>query len=332
MEDEKRKDLSAYFEPIFKIQGGFADNAEKRELVKRIPANLGWPQDGKTVPIRELLLADVSDTTLIQTAVYDSIIKGASPAQCMRQAFAVWPMAGNAMTVNIGATKGYASEVAEGAEVPRTTEHPTSETITCRKYADRAEITQEMIDDAVVPVIQYELEVAGLRLENALNRLVLDDLIGETVVIHHDCAGTNLGMGSLAGALGQMSGANLQGTDLVMCPEYKAILMKDYVPSVGFFELGDTARTGRLGTLLGVNLWLCNAVPTAGAASTFDYDLDGDIGAYLIDKSCAGAIGMRQDITTVDYKDPIRDLVGMVVKARFGYTHFNHSAACGIEY
>ncbi|MFH0777377.1 MAG: phage major capsid protein, partial [Candidatus Eisenbacteria bacterium] len=176
METETKRDLSAYFEPIFKIVGGYADNTEKRELVKKIPAKLGWPQGDKTVPIRELLLADVADTTLIQTAVYDSIIKGASPAQCMRQAFNVWPMAGNAMTVNIGATKGYAAEVAEGAEVPRTTEHPTSATLTCKKYADRAEITQEMIDDAVVPVIQYELEVAGLRLENALNRLVLDAL------------------------------------------------------------------------------------------------------------------------------------------------------------
>lgn len=330
--EEKRKDLSAYFEPIFRIQGGYADNAEKRELVKRIPANLGWAQGDKTVPIRELLLSEAVDTTLIQTAVYDSIIKGASPAQCMRQAFNVWPMASNVMTVNIGATKGYASEVAEGAEVPRTTEHPTSATLTCKKYADRAEITQEMLDDAVVPVIQHQLEVAGLRLENALNRLVLDALTTQSVVIHHDCTGANLGMGSLAGALGQMSGVNLQGTDLIMCPEYKAIIMKDYVPSVGYFELGDTARTGRLGTLLGVNMWLCNAVPTAGASALFDYDADGDIGAYLIDRSAAGAIGMRQDITTVDYKDPIRDLVGMVVKARFAYTSFNTSATCGVEY
>lgn len=330
--EPKTRDLSAYFEPIFKIQGGFADNEEKKELVKQIPAELGWPQGDKVVPIRELLLADATDTTLIQTAVYSSIIKGASPATCMRNAMPVWPMASNAMTVNIAATKGYASEVAEGAEIPRTTEHPTSATITARKYADRAEITQEMIDDALVPVIQYQLEAAGLRLENALNRLVLDDLIGETVVIHHDCAGTNLGMASLGGALGQMSGANLQGTDLIMCPEYKAVLMREFTPATGYFELGDTAKTGRLGTLFGVNLHLCNAVPTAGASSTFDYDADGDIGAYLIDRSCVGAIGMRQDITTVDYKDPIRDLVGMVVKARFGYTHFNHSAVCGIEY
>lgn len=330
--EEKRKDLSAYFAPIFTITGGFADNKEKRELVETIPAKLAWEVDGKSVPIRELLLADAVDTTLIQTAVYDSIVKGACPAQCVRNAIPVWPMSGNAMTVNVGATKGYAAEVAEGAEVPRTTEHPTPATITARKYADRAEITQEMIDDAMVPVIQYELEVAGLRLENALNRLVLDDMTTETVVIHHDCAGTNWGMPAVAGAISQMDGENLTGTDLIMCPEFKAKLLKDYVPSTGYFELGDTARTGRMGSLLGVNLHLCNAVPTANAATLFDYDTDGDIGAYLVDRNAVGAIGMRQDITTVDYKDPIRDLVGMVVKARFGYTHFNHSAVCGIEY
>jgi len=329
---EQKRDLSAYFGPIFKIQGGFADNSEKRELVKTIPAELGWPQGDKVVPIRELLLADATDTSLIQTAVYDTIIKGACPAQCMRNAIPVWPLSGNAMTVNIGATKGYASKVAEGAEVPRTTEHPTSGTITASKYADRAEISQEMIDDAMVPVIQYELEVAGLRVENALNRLVLDDMINETVVIHHDCDGSNWGMPAVGGAISQMDGENLQGTDLIMCPEFKAKLMKDYTPAVGFFELGDTGRTGKLGQLLGINLHLCNAVPTAGADSKFDYDANGDIGAYLVDRNAVGAIGMRQDITTVDYKDPIRDLVGMVVKARFGYTHFNHSACCGIEY
>jgi len=331
MEPQKR-DLSAYFEPIFKIAGGFADNAEKRELATRVPAELGWSVDGKTTPIRELLLADNVDTTLIQTAVYDQIVKGACPAQCMRDAVPVWSMAGNAMTVNIGATKGYASETAEGAEAPRTTEHPTSATITAKKYTQRAEITQEMIDDAMVPVIQYELEAAGKCIENALNRHVLDGFTTATVVIHHDCAGANLGMGSLAGALGQMSAGGLQGTDLVMSPEYKTILMKDFMPSVGYFELGDTARTGKMGSLLGVNLHLCNAVPTAGASALFDYDADGDIGAYLVDKAAVGALGMRQDITINDYKDPIRDLVGMVVKARFGYSAFNGSALCGIEY
>lgn len=329
---ENKRDLSAYFEPIFRITGGFADNAEKRELVKRIPAELGWPTDGKTTPIRELLLADSIDTTLIQTAVYDSIVKGACPAQCMREAVPVWPMAGNAMTVNIGATKGYASEVAEGAEVPRTTEHPTSATLTAKKYADRAEITQEMIDDAMVPVIQYQLEAAGLRIENALNRLVLDGFTTATVVIHHDCAGANLGMGAVAGAVSQLNAVGLTGTDLVMSPEFKAILMKDYMPSAGYFELGDTAKTGRLGALLGVQPYLCNAVPTAGAGALFDYDADGDIGAYMVDRNAVGAIGMRQDITTVDYKDPIRDLVGLVVKARFAYSAFNTSALCGIEY
>ena len=330
--ENKTRDLSAHFEPIFRIYSGHADNAEKRELVKRIPANLGWPQGEKTVPIRELLLADVSDPTLIQTAVYDTIVKGATPAVCMRQAVPVWPMAGNAMTVNIGATKGYASEVAEGAEVPRTTEHPTYQTITCKKYADRAEITQEMIDDAVVPVIQYELEVAGLRLENALNRVVLDAMTTASVVIQHDCAGANLGMGAVAGASTQLNGAGLNGTDLVMCPELKTILMKDFLPSAGYFELGDTAKTGKLGTFLGLNMYMCNAVPTAGASAAWDYDANDDIGGFVLDRSAYGAIGMRQDITTVDYKDPIRDLVGLIVKARFGHAAFNTSALCGIRY
>jgi HK97 family phage major capsid protein len=330
--EQKTRDLSAYFAPIFKITGGFADNGEKRELVKTIPADLGWQVGDKTVPIRELLLSDAVDTGLIQTAVYDSIVKGACPAQCMRNAFNVWPMPGAAMTVNIGASKGYASEVAEGAEVPRTTEHPTSATITAKKYADRAEISQEMIDDAMVPVIQYQLEAAGLRLENALNRVVLDDLTTETVVIHFDTATTNLGLASLGGAISTMTGANLNGTDLIMCPEYKAVLMREFTPATGYFELGDTVKTGMLGKVFGVNLHLCNAIPTAGEGALFGYAANAEIGAYLIDRSAAGAIGMRQDITTVDYKDPIRDLVGMVVKMRFGYTHFNHSAVCGIEY
>ena len=332
MEENTRRDLSAYFGPIFKITGGFADNREKRELVKQIPAKVAWEVDGKNVPLRELLLSDAVDTTLIQTAVYDTIVKGACPAQACRNAFQVWPMKSNAMTVNIGATKGYALKTAEGAEAPITTEHPTSATITCDKFTARAEITQEMIDDAVVPVIQYELETAGLICENALNRMVLDDVIAETVVIHHDCAGANLGMSSIGGAKGLMTGVNLSGTDLLMCPEYAAVLMREFTPGTGYFELGDTAKTGRLGTLFGINLHLCNAIPTSLSVANFSYNSDGDIGAYLIDKSAAGAIGMRQDITTVDYKNPIRDLVGMVVKMRMGYTHFNHSALCGIEY
>lgn len=332
--EDKKKDLSAYFGPIFKIQGGFADNAEKRELVKSIPATIGWtPLEAKApIPLREYLLQDALDTTLIQTAVYDTIVKGACPAQCMRQAVPVWPMSGNAMTVNIGGTKGYAAKVAEGAEIPRTTEHPTSTTITAEKYADRAEITQEMIDDAVVPVIQYELETAGLRLENALNRAALDVMTTAPVVVQHDAAGANLGMGAVAGAITQLNAVGFTGSDLIMCPEFKTILMKDFLPSAGYFELGDTARTGKLGNLMGVNLFMCNAVPTAGASALFDYDSDNDVGAYLIDKSAWGAIGMRQDITAENYKNPIRDLVGMTVKMRFGVKAFNTSAICSLRY
>lgn len=330
--EAKIHELSDYFNPIFRITGKFAYNDEKRELVEKIPMDLGWFQDGKIVPVREMLLNNATDSSLLQTAVYDTIVKGASPAACMREAVPVWPTTSPAITVNIGATKGYASKVAAGAEIPINTEHPTSVTITPDKYADRAEITNEMLDDAMVPVIQYELGALGLRLENAMNRMVLDNMIAETVVIHHDCAGTNLGMGGLAGAIGQMMGANLKGTDLVMCPEYAAILLKEYMPTSSYFELGDTARTGALGSLLGVKLHLCNAVPSAGAASTFDYDADGDIGAYLVDRNAVGAIVMRQDITTEDYNNPIRDLKGLKAKMRMAYDHFNHSALCGIEY
>jgi hypothetical protein len=139
-------------------------------------------------------------------------------------------------------------------------------------------------------------------------------------------------MGGVAGAKGQMMGANLQGTDLIMCPEFAAILLKEYMPTSSYFELGDSARTGNLGKLLGIQLHLCNAVPSAGASSTFDYDADGDIGAYLVDRNAVGALVMRQDITTEDYINPVRDLKGLKAKMRVGYDHFNHSAACGIEY
>ncbi|MCK5431332.1 MAG: hypothetical protein KAJ03_01245, partial [Gammaproteobacteria bacterium] len=160
------------------------------------------------------------------------------------------------------------------------------------------------------------------------NQVGLTELLDDAG-LEHDTAGSNQGIKAVAAAIGVMKKQNYIPTDIILAPLAESMVMKEFVPTG--YTGADAVMAGRLPNMLGLNVHNCNVTDASGTY-TWDYDADGEIGMILIDKFNAGAIGMRRDITIEKYDDPIRDLMGMSVTARFDVDSLQTNAICRVEY
>ena len=307
-----------------------AGNAEGRKLAQSIPRALGhYDHENKLVSVRELLLTEaIESTTLIQTEVYKTVMEGAQPAICMREALPTINMTSKSMDIVKRPAGRYAGEVAEGAEIPIKNDDYSKATFTAKKYGERPLITKELIEDSQFDVIAMEIQAAGRAIENTLNQVGLTELLDDAG-LEHDTAGSNQGIKAVAAAIGVMKKQNYIPTDIILAPLAESMVMKEFVPTG--YTGADAVMAGRLPNMLGLNVHNCNVTDASGTY-TWDYDADGEIGMILIDKFNCGAIGMRRDITIEKYDDPIRDLMGMSVTARFDVDSLQTNAICRVEY
>jgi len=296
----------------------------KKAVNSRIPKELAYQnfETGKVENARELLQSEgLATTNLIPTEVYATVIEGSEPAKCMRNAMAVYRMPSHVMAVPYGETGTYASVVAEGAEIPIETETISVGTLTADKYGVRPLISREMVADAKFDIISNEIRKAGYKIENALNRLALNTFIdatgGNAGTYQSDCG--NAGATPLnftAKAVGAIIGRGFTPTDIIMEPVFYGAVMSAFT-SLNT-AAGDRAITSGVtpSTLYGLRTHILGVADSA-ATYTWGWTSDGYLGALLIDRNAAGCIGMREDIGVEQYSDPIRDLVGMKVTARF---------------
>ena len=171
-------------------------------IVETIPRELGTVFDGKIEPVRELLLTTaIESTTLLQTEMHATVLEGAEPWKCMRQACVTLPMKANTLTIPVGEVGSYAPEVAEGAEIPIGVQDYTAVTLTAKKYGIRPMITDEMVADALYPVMEMEIRKAGAKLENTLNKIALGALIDGTAANEHDTGASAQGIKAIATAV-----------------------------------------------------------------------------------------------------------------------------------
>lgn len=304
--------------------------AELKALVNReIPRELGVEFDGKIEPVRELLLSTaIESTTLVQTEMYATVLQGAEPRKCMREAVTVLPMKDNQMTIPVGEAGSYAVEVAEAAQIPISTEDYTPVTLTAHKYGARPVITKEMIEDGLYPVIEMQVRKAGQKIENRINQLMLTEMI-DSAGLEHDTAGANQGTKAVVAAMSAVGGAGFLADSLILSPDAQAVVMAEFTPTA--FTGSDQVMRGQLPPLFGLKPFVCG-VTDASATQTWEYDSDGDIGMLVFDSSEGPVMGMRRDITVIDYDDPIRDLRGMSVTARVAVDTMQANAICRVEY
>jgi hypothetical protein len=300
-----------------------------QRIVETIPRSLGAVHDGKIEPVRELLLSTaIESTTLLQTEMHATVLEGAEPWKCMRQACTVLPMKANTLTIPVGEVGSYAPEVAEGAEIPISDQDYTAVTLTAKKYGVRPMITDEMVADALYPVMEMEIRKAGAKLENTLNQIALTNLIDNTSANEHDASGSNLGIKAIATAIKLVKADGFIPDRIVLHPDAEALIMAEYIPT-GYVG-AEAAQSGKLPNLLGLSPFITNVADAS--SQTWEYNSDGDIGMVVFDSGNSTVIGERQPITVKRFDDVIRQLQGGTVSARWAVGTLQANAGARIEY
>lgn len=321
--------MTRLLETYLKI--AFAGNSEAKTIVERdIPRELTTIHSDKVHRVRELLISeDITSTSLIQTEMYATVMEGANPVKCVRNALPVYRMTGNQMTMTLRSDSSYAAVVAEGAEIPIDTGSYTTRTWTATKKAVRPLITKELIEDGLYDVVSMEVRNAGEAIENQINREMLTVLL-DNAGNEHDTAGTNQGIKAVAGAIKMMKNDNIVPDTLIMCPEAEALIMADSITTWNA-KNADVMNSYAMGRLLGLDVY---ELTTSDSSSTYawEYNSDSDIGMLVVSKTKCGGTGVKRDITIERYNDPIRDLVGCSVTARTAAQYGLANAICRVEF
>jgi len=295
--------------------------------------------DGKQYRARELLLSEgIEGSSLTQTEVYRTVLEGAEPVKCMRQAVPIFNMNSNVMQMNIGETGSYAPFVAEGAEIPINTQDYSTRTWTARKFGERPVITNEMVNDSLFSVIELEIRKAGQRIENTLNQWMLQVLM-DNAGNEHDLAAAISTNGGIVAAINARSLCVADGylpDTIIVNPAITPYLYKDFVP--GYNPVAQQVLiSGQLPSLMGCRVFECgvdcnSASSPIAATHTWGDKTDGNIGMLVFDSANCGGIGMRQDIRIEQYSDPIRDLTGISVTMRAACQYGVANAIARVEY
>jgi hypothetical protein len=311
------------------LQMDRAGPSERKRLLERVPKEHMTVWDGKWVRSRELLLSnEVAGTHIIPVEVYNTVVDGAKPFVCMREAMWNVNMDRDQMKVPYGAALGYAPEVAPGAEIPINTDEYSSATLDAVSLKERPAVTQELVDDAKWDIIEREYMLAGARIEMAVNRKAIVTMIDASVQ-EHDCGGSNLGIKAINTAQGLVKAAGFIPDVVVMHPDAETVVKNDFVPTN--YEGAQAVMAGKLPpNLLGLKAFVCGIA--SNGTRTWDYDTNDEIGMIVFDSMRAGALGIRKDINVEEYRDPVRDLVGAKVTMRYDVKTLQVNAACRVRY
>lgn len=312
------------------VQGGM--NVQKK-IAATLPKELEYEHADKMMPARELLQTEsIESTQLIYTELYQTAIQGAEPLKCWRNVLPILKMNQKALYVTVQESGTYAGVVAEGAEIPDKEQDYSSVLFTAKKYATKPRISKELLEDSIFDVIALEVEKAGARVENALNRAALDAIMGSAA------SNTDFG-GSGANVITNMSksealiaGNGFIADKVVLTPAlygvYRGTLAGGTDSKWSFDP--EVATSGNFPQIMGLPIYRCGA--TATTATNWQWSADNNLGGVVLASNAAGAIGMRRDLTVEQFNDPIRDLITCSVTMRFDVQALNTSAYNALQY
>ncbi len=312
----------------------FAGPSERKRLAAQIDPRLTtFEMDtGKVLNLREHMLSDISEsTTLIQEEVYREVLGGAQPFRCFREVLPIYPAKSTILEVplahdasNVEGTK-FIRPLADGAAGVEKTEGYDIRQIDIYTYREIPTITQNLIDDQMFNAVADQIYFTGQKIENQINQECVTALL-DNAGNQHDCGETNLGLHGIAYARRELMKDGYYPDVAIVCPEAEASLNLDttFASSYGW---GTEALQPRMA--MGVKVIVCG-VADRSSSYTWTYNSNGDAGMLVLDSRRAGAIAMRQDITVEPFRDPVRDLQSINVKARFGANYLYANATCRV--
>lgn len=274
--------------------------------------------------------------TLWRDQLLDTVIQGAQKNQVARDA---------ANVINVETRTGdhpraqddaFARDVAEGGAIRDDREEYDTVSWDATKFGEGARATEELIDHALVDVIERQVEFLGRSVENKINRIWLNELL-DNVDTGNDVVTTNPSNKSLASV--NQAIANIEADDfdpdtIVMHPEYTQVFFDEgnsTIP-IAVNESGDdSALRDRMAfPLLGLEGFRSSG-GVANGSTTWGFNAADEFGAVVYQREMIG-LYMYRDIEIKDYEDPIRDLEGVNARAQVDAKWNQSSAGARLEH
>jgi HK97 family phage major capsid protein len=275
---------------------------------------------------KELLLSDeLESSTLLQTEVLDTIIKGATQYRCMRDLIPQYNITTNQLRIVYqDDVAGTASEIPEGGKIEIDSDSLSHANLDIKKVGTRPLITKELIEDGLWDVVEMQLERAGARVENKFNIDGMTAMLDSKSEI--DATDSTLDIKDIAKAMKTVRTNGFIPTHVVLHPTAEGELMQsDYLLRSDYSGSNDLLRNGSIGKLFGLKSYLYSL-------ETGDWDDEaGNVYAWVGDPQSYAGCAIRRPIAVEEYDDPIHDLMGISVTMRYGFKKINNNAGVFIE-
>lgn len=251
--------------------------------------------------------------------------------------------------INSGAIRAF--EIAEGQEYPVQALNFSAQgtgvkDVRVKKYGLRVPITDEMVSDSQWDVIGLHLRAAGRALKRKREEVTFHEFNENGHVVFdgnlyqpgQDGYPTGRGFdGELNGTLtaqdmfdmsASIMSAGYIPTDVIMHPLcWSLFSANEMVATAGAAAFGG-AKEGRdprqfsTQNAMGLNVIFSPYVPFDQVNRTFDF--------YIIDRNNIGVILRKEDISTEQFDDPIRDITTLKIKERYGVGVLNGGEAIAV--
>jgi HK97 family phage major capsid protein len=240
--------------------------------------------------------------------------------------------------IHFGAIRAF--EIGEGMEYPNQTLNfaqqgiaPTVD-VKVKKYGLKVQITDEMVSDSQWDVIGLHLKAAGRAMARKKEEVIFKEfndhghVVFDALKFQPNQDGYPTGRGFSGEYNGTLTGediidmavsimaAGFTPTTIVMHPLCWSLFAKNAAltgSSVAAFGQGQVSfdpKAFNTSNALGLEVIFSPFVPFDQVAKTFDF--------YLIDKNNVGVIVVKDDVSTEQFEDPLRDIHTLKVKERYG--------------
>ena len=251
--------------------------------------------------------------TLFRDQLVDTVEAGAERRKIARDAANVINADTPRGDVPVAEDDAFAPSLAQGSEIRDDREQYDTVRFDTTKFGQGARITDELVDTAMVDLIERQVEYVGAAVENAINREWLNTLI--------DDAGNNFtaeadarGVPAINGAYGEVDSDDFVPDTFVTHPEFRTTLFDD--SNIAFANRAgtdDVVRERVFDPLLSVEHFGASDAVYDGAED-WGYDEGGEIGAAVYERNHLHVVMYSpggNDIEIKEYEDPIRDLQGV---------------------
>ena len=251
--------------------------------------------------------------------------------------------------IHFGAIRAF--EVGEGQEYPNQTLNLTKQGIgtvdvKVKKYGLKVQITDEMISDSQWDVIGLHLKAAGRAMARKKEEVIFEEfnrhghVVFDAKKFKPEDAGYPTGRGFDGNYNGTLTAediidmavsimsAGFTPTDIIMHPLTWSLFAKNSAlegSSVAAFGQGTVSsdpKAFNTSNALGLNVIFSPFIQFNQVDKTFDF--------YIVDRNNIGVILVKDEISTEQFDDPLRDIQTLKVKERYGVGVLNGGAGLAV--